>query len=68
MAFGHFLLGSHNLMVTALGLCMKWPLVPHVMLFVSQILFFATYHNFFSFVEHKFTYPARLATHVDRHS
>ena len=39
MAFGHFLLGSHNLMVTALGLCMKWPLVPHVMLFVSQILF-----------------------------
>jgi hypothetical protein len=27
MAFGHFLLGSHNLMVTALGLCVKWPLV-----------------------------------------
>ena len=24
--FGHFLLGSHNLMVTALGLCVKWPL------------------------------------------
>ena len=28
MAFGRFLLGSHNLMVTALGLCVKWPLVP----------------------------------------
>ena len=28
MAFGHFLLGSHNFMVTALGLCVKWPLVP----------------------------------------
>jgi hypothetical protein len=26
-AFGHFLLGSHNLMVTALGSCVKWPLV-----------------------------------------
>jgi hypothetical protein len=25
MAFGHFLLSSHNLMVTALGLCVKWP-------------------------------------------
>ena len=24
MAFGHFLLGSHNLMVTALGSCVKW--------------------------------------------
>ena len=27
MAFGHFVLGSHNVMVTALGLCVKWPLV-----------------------------------------
>ena len=28
--FGHFLLGSHNFMVTALGLCEKWPLYqPH---------------------------------------
>ena len=26
-AFGHFLLGSHNFMVTALGLCVKRPLV-----------------------------------------
>jgi hypothetical protein len=25
--FGHFLLGSHNCMVTALGLCVKWPWV-----------------------------------------
>ena len=25
-AIGHFLLGSHNFMVTALGLCVKWPL------------------------------------------
>jgi hypothetical protein len=25
-AFGHFLLGSHNLMVTARGSCVKWPL------------------------------------------
>ena len=25
--FGHFLLGSHKFMVTALGLCLKWPLV-----------------------------------------
>ena len=24
-AFGHFLLGSHNFMVIALGLCVKWP-------------------------------------------
>ena len=27
MAFGHFHLGSHNFMVTALGSCVKWPLV-----------------------------------------
>jgi hypothetical protein len=26
IAFGHFLLGSHNFMVTALGSCAKWPL------------------------------------------
>ena len=26
-AFGHFLLGSHIVMVTALGLCVKWPYV-----------------------------------------
>ena len=26
-AFGHFLLGSHNFMVMALGSCVKWPLV-----------------------------------------
>ena len=25
MAFGHFLLGSHKFMVTALGACVKWP-------------------------------------------
>ena len=25
-AFGHFLLGSHNFMVTVVGLCVKWPL------------------------------------------
>jgi hypothetical protein len=25
-AFGHFLLGSNNFMVTALGSCVKWPL------------------------------------------
>ena len=24
--FGHFLLGSHTLMVTDLGSCVKWPL------------------------------------------
>ena len=24
MAFGHFLLGSHTFMVTALGSCVKW--------------------------------------------
>ena len=27
-AFGHLLLGSHNLMVTALGSCVKWSLGP----------------------------------------
>ena len=26
MPFGHFLLGSQNFMVTALGSCVKWPL------------------------------------------
>ena len=26
MAFGHFLLGSHNFLVMALGSCVKWPL------------------------------------------
>jgi hypothetical protein len=26
-AFGHFLLGCHNSMVMALGLCVKWPLL-----------------------------------------
>ena len=25
-AFGHFLVGSHNFMITALGSCVKWPL------------------------------------------
>ena len=25
-AFGHFLVGSHIFMVTALGSCVKWPL------------------------------------------
>ena len=30
MAFGHFLLGSHNFMVTALGSCVKWPLYDHL--------------------------------------
>ena len=25
MAFGYFLLGSHNFMVMALGSCVKWP-------------------------------------------
>jgi len=29
MAFGHFLLGSHDLMVMALGSCVKWPLLLH---------------------------------------
>jgi hypothetical protein len=27
MAFGHFLLGSHYFMVTALGSCVKWPFI-----------------------------------------
>jgi hypothetical protein len=27
MAVGHFLLESHNSMVTALGSCVEWPLV-----------------------------------------
>ena len=27
-AFGHLLLGCHNLMVTAFGSCVKWPLGP----------------------------------------
>ena len=30
MAFEHFLLGSHNYMVTALGSCVKWPSLTHV--------------------------------------
>ena len=25
MVFGHFLLGSHNFMVTTLASCVKWP-------------------------------------------
>ena len=32
MAFGHYLLGSHNFMVTALDSCVKWPLVVPVQL------------------------------------
>ena len=27
MVFGHFLLSSHNFMVTPLGSCVKWPLL-----------------------------------------
>ena len=34
MAFGHFLLGSHNFMVTALGLCVKVAL-SNTFLFIS---------------------------------
>ena len=29
MAFGHFVLGSHNFMVAALGSCVKWPISVH---------------------------------------
>ena len=29
MAFGHFLLGSHDFMVMALGSCVKWPFMIH---------------------------------------
>ena len=29
-AFGHFRLDSHHFMVTALGSCVKWPLVPSI--------------------------------------
>ena len=29
-AFGHFLLGSHNPVVTALGSCVKWPYIFHL--------------------------------------
>ena len=38
MAFGHFLLGSHNSMVTALGSCGKWPLVSHLELVNPKLL------------------------------
>ena len=30
-AFGHFLLGSHNVMVTALGSCVKWSAFPYTL-------------------------------------
>ena len=33
MAFGHFLLGSHNFMVKALGSCVKWPLAYYLCIF-----------------------------------
>ena len=33
-AFGHFSLGSHNSMVTALGSCVKWPYI-HIPLFIT---------------------------------
>ena len=44
MAFGHFLLGSHNFMVTALGSCVKWRLhqfcsMCHVTLLIACCMF-----------------------------
>ena len=37
MAFGHFCLGSHNFMVTALGSCVKWHLAMNGLLFEGYI-------------------------------
>jgi hypothetical protein len=36
MAFGHFLLGSHSFMVTALGSCVKWSSTTN---FLSKVKF-----------------------------
>ena len=35
IAFGHFLLGSHNSMVKALGSCVKWPSISFIILVES---------------------------------
>ena len=40
MAIGHFLLGSHNHMVTALGSCVKWPLVRSPSLAMDRLRIF----------------------------
>ena len=36
IAFGHFLLDSHNYMVTTFGSCVKWPLIELVARFYPQ--------------------------------
>ena len=40
MAFGHFLLGSHNVMVMALGSCVKWPLLMMICLNLETWMWF----------------------------
>ena len=36
MAIGHFVLGSHNFIVTALGSCVKWPIGVQCMLKIDS--------------------------------
>ena len=43
MAFEHFLLGSHNFMVTAFGSCVKWPL--DIDMEVATCIFFLNLKN-----------------------
>ena len=38
MVFGHFLLGSHNFMITSLGSCVKWPLGPLTLQWRSPVV------------------------------
>ena len=41
--FGHFLFGSHNFMVTALGSCVKWPLIFGIALCMLNTLYDTLY-------------------------
>jgi hypothetical protein len=45
-AFGHFVLGSYNFMVTALGSCVKWPLVLSTLLAVALAIRMWTYYYY----------------------
>ena len=44
MAFGRFLLGSHNVMVMALGSCVKWPYTFTIFIYLFLVWFVTPKH------------------------
>ena len=64
--FGHFLLGSHNFMVTALGSCVKWPWQCPTLTFVGHVYYkeFIILSQPFEIGEHMFELEALQDFHA----